>query len=366
MSKWGDDCKSTATCPGGTSIVKCTSEPENAGDGASIEGNTCVAWTGPAAVAKCSSTTRTFPSFSGLPWLHDQVVTAECFQGDDCKSTASCSSDTSVVKCSSIPENVGDGILIENNTCVAWTGPAAVAQCSSTTRTFVSFSGLQWLQNQVVTAECSQGNSAAIECTCWCPWRVGNGCGGQSRFSPSDGRCSKAVGSVNGGRGVRIYAICDKTEIEKSGGDIVVGLPCEGDDCKSTASCPSETSVVKCSSTPENDGDGLSIEGNTCVAWTGPAALALCSSTTRTFPSVSGLSFLRDRVVTAECFQTKAIACTCWCPWRLGNGCGGQSRFSPSNGRCRKNVRGVKGGNRKESAYMQYATKQKLKKKEAE
>eukprot|EP00927_Polykrikos_kofoidii_P056228 TRINITY_DN5038_c0_g1_i13.p5 TRINITY_DN5038_c0_g1~~TRINITY_DN5038_c0_g1_i13.p5 ORF type:complete len:104 (-),score=15.55 TRINITY_DN5038_c0_g1_i13:936-1247(-) len=71
----------------------------------------------------------------------------------------------------------------------------------------------------------------------------------------------------------------EKHVVETSADNIltVSGRPCKGDDCKSTAKCPRGTSIVKCTSKPENDGDGISIEGNTCVAWTGPAAVAKCS-----------------------------------------------------------------------------------------
>jgi hypothetical protein len=170
----GDDCVSTATCPAGSHVVKCSSIPVNGGDGIVPGGKDCKAYTNVEALAICSTKGQaTSAHASNSNYLSKRTVSATCpdgkkvvgcychshftvagvcggeaefapdyagvckktignhgakifalceeveppkvvrgkhCRGDDCVSTATCPAGTHVVKCGSSPANGGDGI----------------------------------------------------------------------------------------------------------------------------------------------------------------------------------------------------------------------------------------------------------------
>merc|ERR1712216_435174 len=81
-----DNCRSVAVCPRGTSVIGCTSEPANGGDGIQLETNSgCIARGSKAgssitAIAKCSSL-GTSVKVSNSIFLDAQVVRASCESG---------------------------------------------------------------------------------------------------------------------------------------------------------------------------------------------------------------------------------------------------------------------------------------------
>eukprot|EP00658_Telonema_sp_P-2_P071556 TRINITY_DN607_c0_g1_i2.p1 TRINITY_DN607_c0_g1~~TRINITY_DN607_c0_g1_i2.p1 ORF type:complete len:456 (+),score=29.95 TRINITY_DN607_c0_g1_i2:253-1620(+) len=126
---------------------------------------------------------------------------------------------------------------------------------------------------------------------------------------------------------------CNSSVVEPPG--------CYGNDCATNATCPIGQYVQSCSSTPKNQGDGISVTSNACTAHSsGPrnrqSPRATCTSSPTTVVE-SGPLYLDNQEVTASCpAETDAIQCTCHSPWSV---CGTTTEFYPSGNRCTKHIR---------------------------
>jgi hypothetical protein len=162
--------------------------------------------------------------------------------------------------------------------------------------------------------------------------------------------------------GVNIYkkALSDK-EVEEATGDIdndvdkvkiVKAKACSGDDCTSTAQCPSRHSVVACASEPANGGDGIQVSNSKCMARGSHnrraiSAVATCSPERNTKVSVSNRLYLDRQTVKATCAGgSKALNCYCTSAW-TASVCGGQTAFKPSDAKTCKKAIGSSGGRRR-------------------
>lgn len=125
---------------------------------------------------------------------------------------------------------------------------------------------------------------------------------------------------------------------------LVEGLLCRGDDCKSSATCPEGMGVIQCDS--QLGGDGAHMEGTTCEAYTNTKAVATCATLTRTMRVASSSMYEDKRTLSAQCPDgTAALSCNCHSPWTIGV-CGGQSTFEPDGQVCSKSI-GRSGGRRR-------------------
>jgi len=149
-----------------------------------------------------------------------RTVWGDSCSENDCSSVAACPSGTSVIDCASLPANDGDGIQVESTKCTARGGNnrrrvrsiKAVAVCSQSQATSVVVSDSMYLDNQEVSASCSNGNP--LKCYCHSSW-TSSVCGGTTEFAPSGSMCKKTIGASSGrrrmtekGAGVKIYALC--------------------------------------------------------------------------------------------------------------------------------------------------------------
>jgi len=140
---------------------------------------------------------------------------------DDAQSTATCTDGQYVQSCVSDPVNAGDGVSVseDSSACYATSSGSAItakAVCG-TTETYSTVSSGIFLDDQAVTAGCTDG-STPLFCTCYSAWKVSSICGGVSTFEPTGDTCTKDIPTsggrrrfVDSGAGAKIYAICAST-----------------------------------------------------------------------------------------------------------------------------------------------------------
>jgi len=291
----GDDCYSVASCPSGTSVLECTSEPVNGGDGIQVESSKCIARGGNnrrrvksiRAVAVCSSQ-KTSVAISSSMYLDNQLVSASCLTG----------------------------YVLSCNCHSAWTSSV----CGGVT----AFDPIRSREHGTV-----------------CEREIGSSTGHRRR-------------GVGGGAGARVYAVCSagvKEDVQT-----VWGTSCSGNDCSSHASCPTGSYLIECASIPANSGDGIQVGNGKCTARGSASgsirAVAVCSSLQSTSVSVSSNMYLDSekkhalRKVSASCSSGKVLSCYCHSPW-TASVCGGSTQFSPLSSTTCQALIGASGGRRR-------------------
>lgn len=127
----------------------------------------------------------------------------------------------------------------------------------------------------------------------------------------------------------------------------VTGNTCSGNDCTSTATCPSGSGLIKCSSNPVNGGDGLVPSATACVARGADSnaitAIATCKAGVEYVVAQSNDKYLDAQDVKATCSEGEPVGCYCHSAWIK---CNSKTYWDPEWEVCEQYI-GSSGGRRR-------------------